>query len=636
MKRFITIPVLLAALWLFSPCLLLAKTKLWGLADGIPHPTVTALAANQDWVWAGTGKGLVVKAATDNHFIQLPAATSRILALIAYGDEAWAATAEGLYRTNARTRAWNAISLPEAAGKEIRALQFGMKEMIWLGTETALFQGSKQESGWKKIPLPEGLAGPIQSIACSGSLCFIGSGSGTLAILDQETMRWLNHIPCPETLAVTALVVQGTTIWIGTNGGGLYIYDWAKNSWEHPSWSDAQNGFIHAAAVNGSAFWFGTFAGLLQSGTRGQLVPVNDPVIQQGCVNCLAVGPQELFAGTEFGIAALPLAQPALSVQPLQSVVLSAAEMAFTGQAFSSTPITKIKVSCALQALSQIWFTDNCEVQLPDGQGRFTGKWSLQGLPSLNDFYLLRVEATDSRGRTNAAIVPVLIAVNPPQIAFNPVAGTVNTGLQTLSGKFSTPFLATIMMEPGGVQPMLDVPQGTFAGTLNLVPGENAIRVRLLDWFKRETSAVLRVKAEEMVPEKVVKVEAGAKKGEETILLSEALLFDTASISIKASGFSALNKAAEYMNRDEDVHAIIIGHTDNIPINTRQFPNNRVLSLERAKAVFDYLVKNRGFVPERFDIKGQGEAQPIADNKTGSGRAKNRRVEILLKKETAP
>jgi outer membrane protein OmpA-like peptidoglycan-associated protein len=69
----------------------------------------------------------------------------------------------------------------------------------------------------------------------------------------------------------------------------------------------------------------------------------------------------------------------------------------------------------------------------------------------------------------------------------------------------------------------------------------------------------------------------------------------------------------------------IIGHTD----NTGSDATNDPLSMQRAASARDYLTA-RGVDPQRVMINGRGEREPVADNSTEAGRARNRRVEIYL------
>ena len=73
----------------------------------------------------------------------------------------------------------------------------------------------------------------------------------------------------------------------------------------------------------------------------------------------------------------------------------------------------------------------------------------------------------------------------------------------------------------------------------------------------------------------------------------------------------------------------VIGNTDNTPIKTVRFPSNWDLSMERAKAVAA-LLKLGLSDPTRIHVDGKGSDVPIASNASPEGRAKNRRVEVMI------
>ena len=75
----------------------------------------------------------------------------------------------------------------------------------------------------------------------------------------------------------------------------------------------------------------------------------------------------------------------------------------------------------------------------------------------------------------------------------------------------------------------------------------------------------------------------------------------------------------------------VSGHTDNVPINTAEFPTNWDLSTRRALNFMKFLLTQEpASKAERFSVTGFGEYQPIAPNTTPEGRSTNRRVEILI------
>jgi chemotaxis protein MotB len=79
----------------------------------------------------------------------------------------------------------------------------------------------------------------------------------------------------------------------------------------------------------------------------------------------------------------------------------------------------------------------------------------------------------------------------------------------------------------------------------------------------------------------------------------------------------------------------VSGYTDNVPIGNKQFRNNWDLSYMRASNVMNFMVAAGHIQPDKFSIQAYGEHRPKYDNSTEDGRAKNRRVDILLVREYA-
>jgi outer membrane protein OmpA-like peptidoglycan-associated protein len=106
--------------------------------------------------------------------------------------------------------------------------------------------------------------------------------------------------------------------------------------------------------------------------------------------------------------------------------------------------------------------------------------------------------------------------------------------------------------------------------------------------------------------------------------------FDTGRADIKPDLRSVLDSFANGLRDDPTTRIRIIGHTD----STGSDAINDPLSLQRARSVGSYLA-DRGIDPGRIEAIGRGEHEPIADNSSEAGRAKNRRVEILLREPEA-
>jgi len=115
------------------------------------------------------------------------------------------------------------------------------------------------------------------------------------------------------------------------------------------------------------------------------------------------------------------------------------------------------------------------------------------------------------------------------------------------------------------------------------------------------------------------------------ITLANNILFDSGKAEIKKDAYPVLNKivaAIKAKAPDKDIG--IEGHTDNVPIKYSSWKSNRELSTTRANNVYHYLVKTGGISPAKFTTMGYGEFRPVAGNETAAGRAKNRRVEIVI------
>ena len=101
--------------------------------------------------------------------------------------------------------------------------------------------------------------------------------------------------------------------------------------------------------------------------------------------------------------------------------------------------------------------------------------------------------------------------------------------------------------------------------------------------------------------------------------------FDTGRYDIKPNLRPILDQFAQGLSQQPGTEVRIIGHTD----NTGSDAVNNPLSVNRAQSTRDYLVA-RGVNSSRITIDGRGEREPIADNTTEVGRARNRRIEIFL------
>jgi chemotaxis protein MotB len=121
-------------------------------------------------------------------------------------------------------------------------------------------------------------------------------------------------------------------------------------------------------------------------------------------------------------------------------------------------------------------------------------------------------------------------------------------------------------------------------------------------------------------------------QGKLTVDVLDKILFDSGRAEIKPEGLSVLKRVVEILMTVTDKLIRIEGHTDNIPITgnlAKRYPTNWELSAARALNITRYLEKE-GIDPSILSAAAFGEYQPVADNDTPEGRAKNRRIAIIL------
>jgi chemotaxis protein MotB len=121
--------------------------------------------------------------------------------------------------------------------------------------------------------------------------------------------------------------------------------------------------------------------------------------------------------------------------------------------------------------------------------------------------------------------------------------------------------------------------------------------------------------------------------------LVDKILFESGEAQISRRGEGVLARVGAVLAQIDDKQIQVSGHTDNLPLGeklTATFPTNWELSAARAVTVVRFLAEKAGVPPQRMVASGYGEWSPIATNKSGSGRARNRRIEILLTPMLAP
>ena len=107
---------------------------------------------------------------------------------------------------------------------------------------------------------------------------------------------------------------------------------------------------------------------------------------------------------------------------------------------------------------------------------------------------------------------------------------------------------------------------------------------------------------------------------------NSGVYFDTAKYNINAASKTTLDKLSGVLKEYVDTNVLVVGHTDSVGSDE----NNMTLSKNRAYAVTNYFTGTKGMSGSRFTTNWYGEQTPVGDNATPTGRAENRRVNIVI------
>lgn len=121
------------------------------------------------------------------------------------------------------------------------------------------------------------------------------------------------------------------------------------------------------------------------------------------------------------------------------------------------------------------------------------------------------------------------------------------------------------------------------------------------------------------------------KDGKVYVSMENKLLFESGSWAVNAEGRKAVQQLGSVLAQNPDIAVLIEGHTDNVPYGgSGQLKDNWDLSTKRATSIVNILRENSSIDPQNLTAAGRGEFAPIAPNTSEAGKAKNRRIEVIL------
>ncbi len=118
-------------------------------------------------------------------------------------------------------------------------------------------------------------------------------------------------------------------------------------------------------------------------------------------------------------------------------------------------------------------------------------------------------------------------------------------------------------------------------------------------------------------------------------VLTDDLLFASGQATLEPRASGLLGEIAQLLNVDETHPITVEGNTDDVPIHSSLYPSNWELSTARASTVVEFLIAH-GVAASRLTATGNADQHPIDSNATAAGRARNRRVEIVMRRIYGP
>lgn len=180
---------------------------------------------------------------------------------------------------------------------------------------------------------------------------------------------------------------------------------------------------------------------------------------------------------------------------------------------------------------------------------------------------------------------------------------------------------------------------GSNQGNVNIAKLADQINasdkyIRQLVELKNKSDSLNRILTNNLTrslsPDETKDVDIKVLKGVVYISLADNMLYKSGSYQISDRAGTILSKVAKIINDYSNYDVLVEGNTDNVPIAQTNIRNNWDLSALRASSIVQALQNSYNVDPKRLTAGGRGEYNPVADNSSDFGKAKNRRTQIII------
>lgn len=632
--------------FLFCNYLSADEWKSYTVKDGLVNNMVRCIAVDEERkeIWFGTKRGVSRfngKNKWTNYTSRDGLSSNEVNSILIDGGNIWFGTKEGLCKFN-KNNEWSSYTVKNGlANNQVNVLALKGKN-LWIGTEGGLSRLDKTKGKFTTYTTKDGLFDDrIKDIIIKDGYLLVVSSGAKISVLDFVKQKWNIYTLDDAHYANIGITREGGIIWCGTNGLGMRAYNRIKKTWKNYTISEGlADNFIQAIAADGRYIWVGTFNGISCFDTvkeKWKNFYSRDGLVNDS-VSAIAIDGENIWFGTDDGVSRYNKEVPQVAINLERGYLTkTTSPLKIDCIGFAYCGIKEIVAEYSISSFSDIWIKEGIEVVFSKKKRHLTINWDLKELPSTNDLYNLRLTVYDKKGRNNTSVACLIIDKIKPLVKFDVVSESMEAGIQVISGSYNKDNVDKIIVYPGGILAEMDSSQRRFRCLVTLKEGKNPIKVTLSDWLGRKAQADTIIIAKKETSKDAILVEKvkNVKKNEVGIRLTmqEMFLFSSGSAQIKTEGLKALKKVVDYLKGYSLIRIKIEGHTDNVPIKRCSYSTNLELSKARAESVFKYLIQDVSIPAEKFVVKGYGESRSKASNATAKGRAKNRRVEIIVIKE---
>ena len=274
----------------------------YNVSDGLPSDEINSIAADKEYLWAGTSAGVARFDLAINSFSgEIALRGTEILSLDADDRNLWVGTLDSrLMHYSKMTRTWSAIKSADLSNNRVSAISIGLNA-VWVGTESGgIYRYDRNNGSWSKYTKLNGLSGDnIVSIASTPNGIWCGVSNNGVCFFDSSTVGWYRDPEMPIGRSVTSIASGANYVWFAWYEelkNGFSRYDAAKKSWyEWPSFAeweanptavqDVNNRMINLGA-NDREMWIGAdnYAVFYDHATSRLSDPLNYPSELSGYV----------------------------------------------------------------------------------------------------------------------------------------------------------------------------------------------------------------------------------------------------------------------------------------------------------------------------------------------------------------